>query len=102
MEKKFYNAFPEIEIPAFLQDWEDDSWGNNVTASSRKDLPFGAALIVWVNSDKIEEREIWEGSKYIVVLEDESGDPIADEWESNTEAEALKAIEHLTAVNENR
>lgn len=99
---KFYNQFPEIKIPAFLQNWEDDSWGNNVTASSRKDLPLGAAIIVWVNSDKVENREMWEGSKYIVVLEDESGDPLADEWEANTEEEALKAISHFEVVNVKR
>lgn len=94
-----YKDFQNIEIPPFLLDWKDSSWHNDATASSRKDLPGDIALVVWVNPDKLEERETFENSKYIVVLENkETGDAI-ELREANTDGEAIAAIRELESIN---
>lgn len=94
---KFYKDFQSIEIPSFLQNWQDDSWGNDVTASSRKELSDKADLVVWVNPDDPEAREMWEDFKYIIILEDKDRNEIQGR-EAKTEAEALEAIDELEEI----
>jgi hypothetical protein len=98
---KFYKEFPSIEIPSFLLDWEDSSWGNDATASSRKGLPSGNDLVIWVNPDDIEDREWFDGHKFLIVLENEAGDPIR-EILADQEIEVLASIKSLESIDERK
>lgn len=98
MNKRFYKDFPSIEIPSFLLEWEDTSWGNDVTASSEKALAGDCSLVVWVNPDEASLREVWEDFKYIVILQDVDRNEIQGR-ETKTEEEALEAIRELLAYH---
>lgn len=94
----FYKEFPSIKIPDFLKDWADTSWGNDVTASSEFSLLGNCSLVVWVNPDEVELREMWEDYKYIVILQDENRDEIQGR-PTKTEEEAREAIRELLSLH---
>lgn len=100
MDKIFYKDFQSIEVPSFLLEWEDTSWGNDVTASSEKKLSDGFSLVVWVNPDEIELREMWEEFKYCVILQDEDRNEVRG-MEVKTDEEAIEAIRELESYYEN-
>lgn len=94
----YYKEYPEIQVPAFLDKapWEDTSWHNDATASSVWDLDCGMeprSIRVWVNADKVEDRETFEEFKYMVVLEEsENGNYIHCE-PANTDKDAVALIQ---------
>jgi hypothetical protein len=80
-----FKEFPTIEIPPFLNGWEDFSWHNDACGKMEHPLVQGAEypkLRLWVEEDSVSEREVID-FKYCLELID------AEEHECDGTAKVL-------------
>lgn len=107
---KTFSAFPDISIPAFMQEagWDDNSWRNDVHPKGQFPLalPYEDEVVrVWVAPAAVEDREYPECPRFIVEhvrTEDEHTDgqaPILYQGES--EVEAAEACDRLISARKN-
>ena len=93
-----YEAFPEIEVPPFLQvgRWKDHSYRNDACAKSFLVLESDAhgptrGIIVWVNYDDPSDREV--PHKYRVEARESAAD-----WEDDDGVELYSGENAAEAV----
>ena len=92
-----------IDLVPYLADlnatgagWEDSYWHNDACQSVAFEYSEDTRLKVWIDSPDPSEREVDSGGQFIVVFEDDEGEPdvmlITDDWSAVV---ALVAHTHI-------
>lgn len=97
----FFREYQEIKFPQWLRarSFFDESWHNDAAPRAVHRIRPGLQVTVWVNHDDPTEREIPGSLKFLVVTESEYGEDCETIIETDSEAEAIAAVDKLIDVS---